>query len=86
VELLKQGQFVPMPVERQIVSIFVGTAGYLDGIPLERIGQFEEEFLEMMERKHQDLLEAIVQKKDLDDSLTARLHDITKEFLASFKH
>jgi F-type H+-transporting ATPase subunit alpha len=86
VELLKQGQFVPMPVERQIVSIFVGTAGYLDGIPLERIGQFEEEFLEMMERKHQDLLEAIVQKKDLDDSLTARLHDITKEFLASFQH
>jgi F-type H+-transporting ATPase subunit alpha len=86
VELLKQGQFVPMPVERQIVSIFVGTAGYLDGIPLERIRQFEEEFLEMMERKHRDLLEAIVQKKDLDESLTAKLHEITKEFLSSFKH
>jgi F-type H+-transporting ATPase subunit alpha len=86
VELLKQGQFVPMPVEKQIVSIFVGTAGYLDGVPLERIRQFEEEFLEMMERKHQDFLEAIVQKKDLDDTLTAKLHEITKAFLASFKH
>jgi F-type H+-transporting ATPase subunit alpha len=85
VELLKQGQFVPMPVEKQIVSVFVGTAGYLDGIPLERIRQFEEEFLEMMERKHKDLLEAIVQKKDLDDALTAKLHEITKEFLTSFK-
>ncbi len=86
VELLKQGQFVPMPVEKQIVSIFVGTAGYLDGVPLERIRQFEDEFLEVMERKHGDLLEAIVQKKDLDESLTAKLHEITKEFLSSFKH
>ena len=86
VELLKQGQFVPMPVERQIVSIFVGTAGYLDGIPVRHVRQLEEGFLEMMERKHPDLLETIVQKKDLDDTLTAKLHVITKEFLASFKH
>jgi F-type H+-transporting ATPase subunit alpha len=86
VELLKQGQFVPMPVEKQIVCIFVGTAGYLDGIPLERVRQFEDEFLEMMERKHQDLLEAIVQRKDLDEKMTSKLHEITKEFLASYKH
>jgi F-type H+-transporting ATPase subunit alpha len=86
VELLKQGHFVPMPVERQVVSIFAGTGGYLDGIPLEHVARFEEEFLEMMERKHQDLLETIVQKQDLDDNLTAELQAITKEFAASFKY
>ncbi len=86
VELLKQGQFVPIPVEKQIAGIFIGTSGYLDGIPIEHVRRFEEEFLEMMERKHQDLLETIVQKKDLDEALTAKLHGIAKEFLASFKH
>ena len=86
VELLKQGQFVPIPVEKQIAGIFIGTSGYLDGIPIEHVRRFEEEFLEMMERKHQDLLEMIVQKKDLDEALTAKLHGIAKEFLASFKH
>ena len=86
VELLKQGQFVPIPVEKQIAGIFIGTSGYLDGIPIEHVRRFEEEFLEMMERKHQDLLEMIVQKKDLDGALTAKLHGIAKEFLVSFKH
>jgi F-type H+-transporting ATPase subunit alpha len=86
VELLKQGQFVPMPVERQVVSIFAGTGGYLDGIPLEHVARYEEEFLEMMERKQQDLLETVVQKQDLDDNLTAKLQAITKEFAASFKY
>jgi F-type H+-transporting ATPase subunit alpha len=86
VELLKQGQFVPMPVERQVVSIFVGTGGYLDAIPLEHVARFEEQFLEMMETKHHDLLETVVQKQDLDDNLTAKLQAITKEFVASFKY
>jgi F-type H+-transporting ATPase subunit alpha len=86
VELLKQGQYVPMPVEMQIASIFVGTSGYLDGIPVEHVRRFEEEFLEMMERKHRDVLDSIVMKKDLDDALTAKLHEIAREFVRSFKH
>src|SRR5512135_1732832 len=51
VELLKQGQYVPMPVENQVVSIFVGTNGYLDGLPLEDVQRFEKELLEMMDLK-----------------------------------
>ncbi len=86
VELLKQGQYVPMPVERQIVSIFIGTGGYLDGIPVEHVRRCEEEFLSMMERKHQDLLDTIVQKKDLDEDATVKLRSIAKEFIGLFKH
>lgn len=86
VMLLKQDQYVPMPVEKQIVSIFIGTSGYLDGIPVEHVRRFENEFLQMMETKHQDLLDAIAMKKDLDEAMTAKLRDITQQFLASFKY
>src|SRR5467141_709423 len=54
VELLKQGQYVPMPVEQQVVSIFVGTNGYLDEIPLQHVQRFERELLDLMELKHRD--------------------------------
>jgi F-type H+-transporting ATPase subunit alpha len=86
VELLKQGQYVPMPVEKQIVGILLGTSGHLDGIPVEHVRRCEEEFLAMMERKHQDILDLIVQKKDLDDETASKLQLIAKEFMATFKH
>lgn len=85
VELLKQDQYVPMPVEQQVVSIFVGTNGYLDEIPLEDVQRFEKEFLEMVEMKHQDLLVEIAEKKDLTDALQQKLHSIAKDFLMKFK-
>ena len=56
VELLKQDQYVPLPVEKQVVSIFMGTNGYLDEFPLEEVQRFEKEFLEMMEMKYSDIL------------------------------
>ena len=55
-ELLKQGQYVPMPVEKQVVSLFAGTNGYLDEIPLDQVRRYERELLEMMELKHAELL------------------------------
>jgi len=85
VELLKQGQYVPMPVEKQVASIFAGTNGYLDEIPLEQVQRFEKEFLEMLELKHADLLQAIAEKKDLTDDITARLKTILRAFTDSFK-
>ncbi len=85
VELLKQGQYTPMPVEKQVVIIFVGTRGYLDELPVEHVQRFERELLEMMELKHQDILDTIAEKKDLDDALTEKLHAIAKEFVDSFK-
>jgi len=85
VELLKQGQYVPMPVEKQVVSIFAGTNGYLDGIPLEEVERFEAEFLEMMDLRHADFLAEIAMKKDLTGEITAKLHEILKAFSTSFK-
>ena len=85
VELLKQGQYVPMPVEKQVVSIFAGTNGYLDSIPLEEVERFEAEFLEMMDLRHADFLAEIAMKKDLTGEITAKLHEILKAFSTSFK-
>ncbi|MBI1806883.1 MAG: F0F1 ATP synthase subunit alpha [Ignavibacteria bacterium] len=85
VELLKQGQYVPMAVEEQVISIFTGTNGYLDEIPLERVQQFERELLEMMELKYQNVLSEIADKKDLSDDLQKKLHSILKEFVTAFK-
>ncbi|HUL44190.1 MAG TPA: F0F1 ATP synthase subunit alpha [Bacteroidota bacterium] len=85
VELLKQGQYVPMRVERQVISIFVGTNGYLDEIAIDQVQRFESEFLEMMDLKYGSLLAEIVQKKDLSDDLQKKLHAAAKEFLEIFK-
>jgi F-type H+-transporting ATPase subunit alpha len=85
VELLKQGQYVPMPVEEQVVTMFAGTNGYLDEFPLEHVGRFERDFLELMRLKHADLLEEILVKRDLSDDLQKKLHAIVKEFVEGFK-
>jgi F-type H+-transporting ATPase subunit alpha len=85
VELLKQGQYVPMPVEKQVVSIFAGTNGYLDEVPLEHVLRFERELLERMELKHPDILLIIAEKKDLSADTTDRLKNILREFTDAFK-
>jgi F-type H+/Na+-transporting ATPase subunit alpha len=85
VELLKQGQYVPLSVEKQVVSLFAGTNGYLDEIPLEHVQRFERNLLEMMELKYGTILHEIVGKKDLSDDLQKKLHEILKEFVPSFK-
>ncbi len=84
VELLKQGQYVPMSMEKQVVSIFAGTNGYLDDIPLEHIQRFEQEFLEYMEVKHGEILRAIAETKDLDEKTTAALKGVIASFKQSF--
>ncbi len=84
VELLKQDQYSPMPVENQVVSIFAGTKGYLDGIPLEEVRRFEGELLDAMEARHADLLREIAEKKELTEETTEKLHGILKEFSGVF--
>jgi F-type H+-transporting ATPase subunit alpha len=85
VELLKQGQYNPIPVEKQVVSIFVGTSGYLDGIPLQQVQRFERDFLEMMELRHRPLLDRIAAEKDLSEDTMQQLHAIVKDFVSAFK-
>jgi F-type H+-transporting ATPase subunit alpha len=85
VELLKQGQYVPMTVEKQVLSLFAGTNGYLDEVPLADVQRFEKEFLEMVEMKHANLLEEVYQKKDLSEDLQQKLHSVAKDFVMKFK-
>jgi F-type H+-transporting ATPase subunit alpha len=85
VELLKQPQYVPMPVEKQIVSIFCVANGYLDDIETSDVERFESEFLSHMERSHADLLKEIVDTGDLSDELLERLHAAVKSFKEIFK-
>jgi F-type H+-transporting ATPase subunit alpha len=86
VELLKQGQYLPMPVEKQVVAIYAGTNGYLDEIPAGEVGRCEQEFLNMMDLKHADFLLEIARTKQLTDDITARLKDILASFMATFKN
>jgi len=85
VELLKQDQYVPMTVAKQVASIFAGTNGYLDEVPLEHVQRYEAEFLELMELKYPDVLTEIAEKKDLSEALTTRLKEILQQFTDSFK-
>lgn len=85
VEILKQDQYNPYPVENQVVIIFAGTNGYLDEIPVEEVTRFEKEFLEVMEVKHKDIMNEIASKKDLTDELILKLKNVLDEFTANFK-
>ncbi len=83
-ELLKQGQYQPMPVEEQVVSIFAGVRGFLDTIAVNDVNRFEEAALEEVRAKHADILEAIRKERELskatEDKLTAFFTAFTKTF------
>ena len=83
-ELLKQDQFSPMAVEEQVVSIFSGVRGYLDGIDLDDVNRFEREFLSDMRANHAGLLEEIRTSREMsadsDKALTAILDEFSKKF------
>ncbi len=85
VELLKQGQYVPVPVEKQVVSIFVGTNGYLDEIPLPDVKRFEKELLEFIEVKYPEIFKSIRETKELKDDTVASLKKAVVEFTQTFK-
>ncbi len=85
VELLKQGQYAPMAVEEQVVSIFLGTNGYLDEFSMELVQRLEREFLEMMAVKYPDILLTIAETKDLSKEMESKLHAIAKEFIQKFR-
>jgi F-type H+-transporting ATPase subunit alpha len=84
VELLKQGQFAPYAVERQVVSIWAGTNGYVDIVPVGDVRRFETEFLDYLARSHQGIYDAIVQTGKLGDDtieqLKAAVADFSKQF------
>jgi F-type H+-transporting ATPase subunit alpha len=85
VELLKQGQYEPVPVERQVVSVYTGVNEYLESIPISDVKRFEKEFLEYVDVNYPQIFENILSSKKLDDDTTALIEKAVGEFLNKFK-
>lgn len=85
IELLKQDQYVPMPVEDQIIVIFAGTQGFLDDLPVDAVRPFEEGLLRYVRAEKQDLKKEIVEKQALDDDLRAKISDAITTFKKTFQ-
>ena len=84
VEILKQNQYQPLPVEKQIAIIFAGTQGYLDDLPVEQCSKFEDELYRFIDNAHPSLWNEIRTKKVLDDELRGELKAAVEEFKARF--
>jgi F-type H+/Na+-transporting ATPase subunit alpha len=84
VEILKQPQYEPLSVERQVAIIFAGTNGYLDNIPVSELRAFETELYRFIDNRYPELFRAMAEKKQLDDQLKVTLTDAVKEFASDF--
>ncbi|MCU1260082.1 MAG: synthase alpha subunit [Bryobacterales bacterium] len=84
VEILKQKQYAPLPVEKQVAIVFAGTSGMLDDLPVEQIREFEEELYHFLENARPDVLDAIRTQKKLDDPVRKALTDAINEFKSRF--
>jgi F-type H+/Na+-transporting ATPase subunit alpha len=84
VEILKQGQYQPLPLEKQIVIIFAGTNGFLDDLPVESCRLFEEGLYGFFDSARPDILEEIRAKKAISDDLRPKIESAIKEFKARF--
>lgn len=85
VEILKQPQYQPLPVERQVVIIYAATNGYVDRYPESVLGRYERELFEFMEQRHPELLRAIAERKELDQELRRSLDEALREFGEVFR-
>jgi F-type H+-transporting ATPase subunit alpha len=85
VEILKQPQYEPLAVERQVAIIFAGTNGYLDAIATSDMRAFESGLYQFIETRYSQLFRNIAEKKQLDDQLKGTLNEAVKEFAATFQ-
>jgi len=83
-EMLKQPQFQPFPVEKQVAALFAASHGYLDDVPVDQIQRFRSEFLDYMESSKRNLLDQIVQQGRIDDDLDQALRQAIQEFKSTF--
>ena len=84
VELLKQGQYAPMPVVDQVLSIYAGTRGHLDAIPRDQVAEWERGFLAFVREQKPEIRNKILETKDLDDETAQQLEASIKDFQTQF--
>ncbi len=85
VELLKQPQYDPFPMEEEVVSIWAGTNGHLDDVPVEDVSRFESEFLDSLKRNNVGILDAIRETRDLSEDTLTTLKDAIEQFRRTFE-
>jgi F-type H+-transporting ATPase subunit alpha len=83
-ELLKQPQYAPLSVEEQVISIYAGTRGYIDDLPIKAVNRFEVELLQYIKSMHKSLVDAIRMEKKLSDASEAQLKAAIEEFKKGF--
>jgi F-type H+/Na+-transporting ATPase subunit alpha len=83
-ELLKQGQYVPLPVEKQVVIIYAGTNGFVDKLPVDSLREYEQELYRFIDEKHPDFWTEIRDKKEIGDDLKKKLDKALKKFTKNF--
>jgi F-type H+-transporting ATPase subunit alpha len=83
-ELLKQGQFRPLPVEEQVVAIFAGVRGYLDGVKTDDVTRFEAAMMSEIRSKHGDVLKAIREEREISNATEAKLKGFMDQFVKTF--
>jgi F-type H+-transporting ATPase subunit alpha len=84
VEILKQPQYQPLPVEKQVIVIYAATNGYLDAIPVERVRAYETELLAFLDTRRAQLLSGLAEKKQIDDQIKTDLNQALTEFGQTF--
>jgi F-type H+-transporting ATPase subunit alpha len=84
-ELLKQPQYTPFPVEDQVVSIWAGTKGKLDPVPIDDVRRFETEFLEYLKREHGGVMETIRESREFSDETEESLDQAYTSFTGQFE-
>ena len=85
VEILKQGQYQPMPVEKQVLIIYAGTSGFIDEVAPENLQRYQNELFEFVESQHPGLFPAIVEKRQIDDDTKPQLEKALQEFNQRFE-
>ena len=84
VEILKQPQYQPLAVEKQVLLIFAAVNGFLDEVKVERIKEFETKFIQYIEGTHSDIIKSIREEKTISERTEKLLSEVTKEFITSF--
>ena len=84
VEILKQGQYVPLPVERQVLILYAATNGYVDQVDVGNLKRYESELFRFIETRKPEVFKTILDKKQLDDDVKALLNKALEEFAAQF--
>jgi len=83
-ELLKQNQFVPLPIEKQVVLIYAGTRGYVDKLPVESLHEYEQELYRTFDDTQASLMQSIREKLEITEEIEAKLKAALSEFTAKF--